>query len=218
MIRARPEMVQDELIRSLIRESTNTEPSLTSGKLLSLRARIAQHGRSDEWRIRLSGSCSLHCVGNLLHVEELVRPLSLQTLAIGEATLTIPIGWHVDAGWVTNAGEPSGSMLVHQLPHNAALRLRYWEAGDLFAPAWRQGNVSVAAFLRGQRVPLEARRFTPVLVFEHQVIAVYPNHIAKGFGTPKHMQRPQNTGLGDTEKVGKSSLWIIISHRSRKSD
>ena len=121
------------------------------------------------------------------------------------------------AGWGKAAGAASAdsaadsansadSVRLFNLGGDVALELRTWRQGDTFHPPWRASPVSLSAFLRGQRVPLEERRGVPLLCVRGAsvVLAVFPTHAARG-----HVARGHVEGEGEAE-VGQG-LWVALS-------
>ena len=83
---------------------------------------------------------------------------------------------------------PIGECVVlHNLPAGSALEVRTPQPGDKFHPTWRDSPVSLVAFLRGQRVPLESRRSVRLVCAAggHEVLAVYPHHVAARVSAPR---------------------------------
>ncbi|KAL3906089.1 MAG: hypothetical protein SGPRY_010680 [Prymnesium sp.] len=216
-----PEMVQDEALHRLVQKGDVARLTLTTNAIGKFRSRLKNHDLSKEWSFHIGCSRSLYCVGDVVRVSHAgVDPhaetieAAEESMTVGESILVFPRGWDVGAGWVEESPPPSGSMIVYNVPKNATLRLRYWKPGDAFTPGWRKSDVAVTAFLRGQRVPLEDRRFAKLLFWENQVIAIYPDFVAKGFQESRKRRSFPNEPLhSESERhttAVESYFWIII--------
>ena len=145
------------------------------------------------------------------------RALATRSISLGSATLDVPTEWQLTAGrgapppaaYTVNDGTaaadekasaggapagvtPASLVRLYNVPAGAALELRTWREGDRFHPAWRASPTAVASFLRGQGMPLDQRRFVPLLAKQGstEVLALFASgsqggevcHVASGFG------------------------------------
>jgi len=108
--------------------------------------------------------------------------------------------WRVHAapGWtIASAGATAGAagagraaadgaalVTLYNLPPGAELRVRGPRRGDRFQPPWKPRPVSLAAFLRDQRVPAWERARVPLVLLAGRVIAVAGSHVAAAHAAP----------------------------------
>lgn len=110
---------------------------------------------------------------------------------------------------VAEGAPPAAVVRLHNLADEEALEVRTWREGDRFHPAWRQRSISVASFLRGQKVPLEARRSVPLVcrAGTAEVLAVFPNHVARDClpPCPTGARQPSSGAAEDGD-----ALWVAF--------
>ena len=100
-----------------------------------------------------------------------------------------------------DAPPPRDGVLLHGVPRGARLLVRSWREGDVHQPAHAQKPLKLSHYLRAQKVELSERRLLPLVLRLAEgdadadadadaanagpglVIAVYPEHVGRGFGT-----------------------------------
>lgn len=98
-----------------------------------------------------------------------------------------------------DAAPPHSGVLLHGVPHGARLLVRSWREGDVHQPEHAEKPLKLSQYLRAQKVELSERRLLPLVLRLAEgdtdadadaaysgpgvVIAVYPEHVGRGFGT-----------------------------------
>ena len=107
---------------------------------------------------------------------------------------------------------PEHAVSLYNLPAGTELEMRTWQEGDRFHARWKSSPAALVAFLRGQRVPLEQRRHTPLIcrAGTREVLAVLePRHVAKGFDGPEAEASPsaESGGGGGSDR---RAVWVAL--------
>lgn len=177
-----PEMLQDDLVHTLVRASTSTLASLSQKTLRRVRAQLARPTR--EWTIEISNGGTLRRTGDALSVDGGAMTPAVVTEAFSGVRVSHPPGWAVRVGYSSAAGAlaemPRGAMALH-LRGARDLSLREWRAGDQFRPQGARSALALSHFLRDVGLPLDERRRAPLVCLSNgsQVLAVYePRHIS----------------------------------------
>lgn len=216
-------LLQDELLHTLVRQAGHADesaaaaasssappaprpPALAFAALRKLRAQLRED--NDMWTLDLTRQVHVQRVGDRLTAisvggaaSEVTSRMALRRGVTVELASDAP-QWRIVAGWADDAlaegeGGERSTLRVHNLPEGTALELRTWRDGDKFLPSWRRSPVSVASFLRGQDVPIEERRTRPLLCMHgtSEVVAIFPNHVARGFHKPEAGREATDTLL-----------------------
>jgi tRNA(Ile)-lysidine synthase len=203
-----PEMLQDDLIHTLVRASTNAFASLSQKTLRRVRAQLVRPNR--EWTVEVPNGGALRRTGDALSVDDGAMPPVVTTEAVSGVRVSHPPSWDVTVGHSSAAegltNVPSGAMTLHLRLGARDLTLREWRAGDQFRPRGARSAVALSDFLRSLGLPLDERRRAPLVcrLNSSEVLAVYE---------PRHLSAQVDVaGAGS----GDGSLWLHIGDGSPK--
>jgi tRNA(Ile)-lysidine synthase len=177
-----PELLQDDLIHTLVRASSSSDASLSQKTLRRVRAQLARPTR--EWTIEISNGGTLRRTGDALSIDDGALTPAVLTEAFSGVRVSHPSGWAVKVGHSSAGGAlakmPRGAMAL-RLASASDLTLREWRAGDRFRPQGARSAVALSTFFRDLGLPLDKRRQAPLVCLSDgsEVLAVYePRHVS----------------------------------------
>ena len=243
---AQPAILQDELLHLLITQSRSIGPGdakdvsaseagegSTQGRFAAPYAQIRRLRKqlekpTTEWTLDLGESCSVRRVGDLLTMAPhavsgaAMEFANAEVVVVDDVQIRYPVGWNLAAGWASSSSElpvPNEpfKLLLHDIPQGATLQVRTARDGDRFHPSWRASDISLASFLRGQKVPLERRRAVPLLCRANstEVLAVFPDLVAQSVSAPevRHGEQDVNTTHNHVAPIQSQQgrvLWVEL--------
>ena len=159
-----PDMLRDELFHYLVRETTQSQVSLSQSTLRRVNAQLLRP--SNEWTIELPNGLKMRRAGEAIRVSYDIDPVIVITEHVTGVEIQHPASWIIEVG---HAPDVSSNAIPPDALHldvrgRRALRLREWREGDLFHPVGTPSPRSLSHFLRDQGLALDARRSAPLVL------------------------------------------------------